>query len=121
MSARRRGHEFSDEVLDVLVTRLRVIAEPNRIRIMQMLNVGEASVQGLTAQLPTTHQNVSIHLGKLYQAGLVSRRREGSRMLYALADWTALWLLEQLAQGAAEQLEAQRELFEGQKTPGEIS
>lgn len=117
MSSRRRGHAFSDEVIDVLVTRLRVIAEPNRIRIMQMLNAGEASVQELTARLPTTHQNVSIHLGKLYQAGLVSRRREGSNMLYALADWTALWLLEQLAQDAAAHLEARRELLGGEHIP----
>ena len=39
---------------------------------------GEASVLELTAQIGTTEQNVSKHLGVLHRAGIVSRRKQGN-------------------------------------------
>ncbi len=71
------------------------------MRILALLERGEASVQELTDGLPTTHQNVSKHLAALHQAGIVSRRREGSWVRYSLADYTALRLVEQAAAGVA--------------------
>jgi DNA-binding transcriptional ArsR family regulator len=73
------------------------VAEPNRIRILQMLERNEATVQELTDDLATTHQNVSKHLGILYQSGIVSRRKDGTKVWYALADFTACQLVEQAA------------------------
>lgn len=61
------NRRLSDEAIDLIAARLRVIAEPNRIRILGLLNEGEATVQELTDRLMTTHQNVSKHLGVLYQ------------------------------------------------------
>lgn len=71
--SRRAPQPLSDEPIELIAARLRVIAEPNRIRIIGLLNEGEATVQELTDRLITTHQNVSTHLGVLYQAGMVSR------------------------------------------------
>lgn len=50
------------------------------------LNEGDATVQEITDRLMTTHQNVSKHLGVLYQAGMVSRRKQGTCVRYA---WSA--------------------------------
>ena len=36
-----------------------------RIRLLELLNEGEATVQQLTDRLPTTHPNVSKHLSLL--------------------------------------------------------
>jgi DNA-binding transcriptional ArsR family regulator len=80
---------------------MRVFSEPTRIRLMEFLNDGEATVQELTDRLATTHQNVSKHLGILYQAGVVSRRKDGPCVRYALADWTGWWLVEQIASSVA--------------------
>ena len=67
------------------------------MRILTRLERGEATVQELTDELPSTHQNVSKHLAVLLGVGIVSRRREGSWVRYALADYTALRLVEQAA------------------------
>src|SRR4051794_25993761 len=94
---RHRGalpRPLPDEVVEMIAARLRVIAEPTRIRIMGLLNEGEATVQELTDRLATTHQNVSKHLGVLYQSGMVSRRKEGNCVRYTLVDWTGWWLVE---------------------------
>lgn len=110
-SRRPSTRPLSDEAIELIAARLRVIGEPNRIRIMSLLNEGDATVQELTDRLMTTHQNVSKHLGVLYQAGLVSRRKEGISVRYALVDWTGWWLVEQMATSVADRLDALQDLF----------
>jgi DNA-binding transcriptional ArsR family regulator len=50
-------------------------------------------------------QNVSRHLGILYRAGIVARRREGTRVHYSLADYSACRLLEQALSSLSGQIE----------------
>jgi hypothetical protein len=59
----------------------------------------------------TTHQNVSKHLAVLHQAGMVSRRKQGPSVRYALVDWTGWWLVEQMGASVPAQLDELRELF----------
>lgn len=96
---------LGDRLLDMAAHRLRVIAEPSRIGILMLLEQREASVQELadTRQMP--HQNASKHLNVLYSAGIVSRRREGSRMVYMLADYTACILIRQVIASLAGHVE----------------
>jgi DNA-binding transcriptional ArsR family regulator len=111
-AARRpRAGQLSDEAIELIAERLRVIAEPNRIRILGLLNEGDATVQELTDRLMTTHQNVSKHLGVLYQAGMVSRRKDRISVRYALVDWTGWWLVEQMASSVADRLDELQGLF----------
>lgn len=86
---------LSDPFLNLLAARLQAIAEPTRMRLLTALEQREASVGELTDLLATTHQNVSKHLNVLYRAGIVSRSRCGSRVCYALVDYSACRLLEQ--------------------------
>ncbi|HEY0391456.1 MAG TPA: metalloregulator ArsR/SmtB family transcription factor [Solirubrobacterales bacterium] len=77
---------------------LRVLADPSRIRLIEVLNNrGRATVSALAACLSVTQQNVSWQLRVLHQAGIVSRRREGVWVHYELTDFTGWWLIEQLA------------------------
>jgi DNA-binding transcriptional ArsR family regulator len=87
-------------MLDLVVRRLQAICDPTRIQLICALERTDASVQELTDQFPTTHQNVSKHLGVLYQAGIVARRREGNRVRYSLSDYSASRLIEQARQSA---------------------
>ncbi|MDP2710343.1 MAG: metalloregulator ArsR/SmtB family transcription factor [Solirubrobacteraceae bacterium] len=107
----RTGAPLSEEAIDVIATRLRVVAEPTRIRLLELLNAGEATVQELCDQLPTTHQNVSRHLATLHQAGMVSRRKEANTVRYALVDWTGWWLVEQMASSISARAEELGDLF----------
>lgn len=77
--------------------RLRVIAEPTRIALLETLNSGEAGVQELADQVGLSHQIVSHHLKALWQAGVLARRRVGTTTLYTVSDWSAWWVIEQIA------------------------
>lgn len=90
---------LSDEAIGAVADWLRVIAEPMRIRLIEILKDGSSSVQGLAAQLRTSRPNVSKHLAVLHQAGLVEGRKSGNHTLYELVDWSGCWLIEQVATG----------------------
>jgi ArsR family transcriptional regulator, arsenate/arsenite/antimonite-responsive transcriptional repressor len=87
---------LSPEAIESVASWLRVIADPTRIRLMQILKAGSSSsVQGLACQLGTSRPNISKHLGVLRQAGIVRRRKVGSHALYELVDWSGWWMVEQ--------------------------
>jgi ArsR family transcriptional regulator, lead/cadmium/zinc/bismuth-responsive transcriptional repressor len=99
----RAGPAFSEEMIETLATTLRVLADPTRIRLLEVLNSrGQATVSALSDCLPLTQQGVSHQLGILRRAGIVRRRREGVWVNYELCDWTGWWLVEQLAGGLAD-------------------
>jgi DNA-binding transcriptional ArsR family regulator len=111
----RRGARLSDQAVELVAFRLRLFADPTRIRLLELLDEGEASVQELSDQLGTTYQNVSRHLNVLYQAGVLSRRKVGSSVRYALADWTGWWLVEQVSGTLIDRLDGLRAAFDTER------
>ena len=68
-----------------LVKILRVVADPNRLRILLLLRGDELSVAELQEILTMGQSTISTHLAQLKQAGLVEDRRTGKSNLYSLA------------------------------------
>ena len=67
-----------------IVKILRVVADPNRLRILLLLNGEELSVAELQEILVMGQSTISTHLSQLKQAGLVEDRRTGKSSLYRL-------------------------------------
>jgi SAM-dependent methyltransferase/biotin operon repressor len=67
-----------------IVKILRVIADPNRLRILLLLKAEELSVAELQEILVMGQSTISTHLSQLKQAGLVEDRRTGKNNLYSL-------------------------------------
>lgn len=85
----------SGDLLELVARRFQILGEPMRMRIVALLADREIGVQQLTDELDTSGPNASKHLALLHQAGIVARRKEGNRMLYRLADYTARNLIGQ--------------------------
>jgi ArsR family transcriptional regulator len=68
-----------------IVKILRVVADPNRLRILLLLRSEELSVAELQEILTMGQSTISTHLSQLKQAGLVEDRRTGKSSLYRLA------------------------------------
>ncbi len=65
----------------------RAMAHPARIRILEVLaEKGEQSVQALQNRLSVDQPVVSQQLAKLRAHSVVSSRKEGTTVIYALAD-----------------------------------
>ena len=106
-------HPLPEPIVELVAQRFRVIGEPMRIRILDRLRDGDATVAELTESLGTSQQNVSKHLGVLHQAGILSRRKDGTSTLYAIADESVLALCEQVCGGLQRQFSDLAELVGG--------
>lgn len=87
-------HPLSNALVELVAERFRALGDPTRIRLLDRLRDGEATVGDLTAGIGTTEQNVSKHLGVLHRVGLVGRRRAGSFSYYSVADEQVFALCE---------------------------
>lgn len=71
--------------LDTIVDLLKTIAEPSRLRILNLLSEGDLSVSELTSILGQSQPRVSRHLKLLLDARLIRRQQEGSWALFRLS------------------------------------
>jgi DNA-binding transcriptional ArsR family regulator len=88
-----------DALVELVAQRFRVIGEPMRIRLLERLRDEPRSVGELVEATGASQQNVSKHLGVLHQAGIVSRAKDGNRVLYAIADPSVFSLCETVCGG----------------------
>jgi len=63
----------------------KALGHPTRLEIVESLARREHCVCELVAMLPGSQATTSRHLEVLLEAGMVERRRDGVRMIYALA------------------------------------
>jgi ArsR family transcriptional regulator len=70
------------------------LADETRLRVVEQLRAGEQCVCDLTDALETGQSRLSFHLKTLKDAGVVTDRREGRWVYYALNPET-LTLLEE--------------------------
>jgi DNA-binding transcriptional ArsR family regulator len=78
-----------------------VLADPTRIKLLDRVRAGEATVQQLTATVGSTEQNVSKHLGVLRREGIVRRDKRGNYAYYSIADEGAFALCEHVCAALA--------------------
>ncbi len=75
-----------DPLVELIAQRFRLLGEPNRIRLLDALREGPATVAALQEATGASQQNVSKHLTMLVDAGLVRRVKEGTRAFFSIAD-----------------------------------
>jgi DNA-binding transcriptional ArsR family regulator len=98
-------HPLPEPLVDLVAERFRVLGEPMRIKLLDRLREGEATVGELQEALGASQQNISKHLGILRAAGMVARRKEGNLARYSISDPGVFELCEQVCGGVRRQLE----------------
>ena len=106
-------HPLPDDLAELIARRFRMLAEPTRIKLLDRLREGEASVNELSEGLGASQQNVSKHLTMLAEAGMLARRKDRNHVYYRIADEGVFALCEQVCGSAQEQLRALNALVEG--------
>jgi DNA-binding transcriptional ArsR family regulator len=106
-------HPLPDDLVELIARRFRAIGEPMRIRLLDQLREGEATVGELSEALAASQQNVSKHLAVLADAGILGRRKEGNRVYYRIVDEGVFALCEAVCGSIQEQLRTLSELVAG--------
>ncbi|NTV44939.1 MAG: winged helix-turn-helix transcriptional regulator [Chlorobiales bacterium] len=83
---RKLGTGMPDEMLNSIANRFKVLSEPMRLKILRTICNEEKTVQEIVDEAKASQANVSKHLALMFENGLVSRRKEGLKCYYRLAD-----------------------------------
>ena len=73
---------------------IRVLGHPERIKIAEVLEAGDATVTQIQDQVELPQATVSQHLARLRAHGIVSATREGQNVVYSLIEPKVLHVLE---------------------------
>jgi len=103
-------HPLPDDLAELIARRFRAIGEPMRIRLLDRLRDGEATVGDLSEALSASQQNISKHLAVLADVGILGRRKEGNHVYYRVVDEGVFALCEEVCGSVQEQLRSLNEL-----------
>ncbi|MDX6533376.1 MAG: hypothetical protein QOF68_1120 [Gaiellales bacterium] len=79
-------HPLPTEVAQSVAERFRLLGDPTRLRLVDLLRDGERTVGALSGDLGCTQANTSKQLAMLAEGGVLLRRRDGLRCYYSIAD-----------------------------------
>jgi rhodanese-related sulfurtransferase len=99
MTTTSRRHA-KDALFEGLAQTARALSSGRRAEIVEVLAQGERTVDQVAVEIGQSLANTSHHLRALARAGLVTSRREGTHIHYAIADDDVLdawWALRRLA------------------------
>jgi ArsR family transcriptional regulator len=106
-------HPLPADLAELIARRFQALSDPLRVRIVDLLRDGELSVGAIAEQLEAGQQNVSKHLNLLTDAGILHRRKDGTRVFYAIGDDGVFELCEQVCGSLQAQLSSLAALMGG--------
>jgi len=80
-------HDFQAEIL-------KAIAQETRLSILELLRDGERCVCEIFPAISQEQSNVSRHLNMMQKAGILTRRKEGLRIFYAVKHPEVLAIID---------------------------
>jgi len=94
MSKEKFSRAVAGEELEQIAARFKMLGEPMRLRILQAVCKGPRSVNGIVAATGSTQANVSKHLALLAAGGILTRKKNGQCVYYAMKNQLAVKLCE---------------------------
>ncbi|MHB1487439.1 MAG: metalloregulator ArsR/SmtB family transcription factor [Acidimicrobiales bacterium] len=116
-------HGAKAALFDALAEMAAALAAGRRTEIVDLLAQGERSVEEVAAEIGQSMANASHHLRTLARAGLVSSRRDGTRIYYRLANEQVedLWAaLRRVAESVRADLDRLAETYLGDQNDLEV-
>ena len=80
------AHLPEDRVLEFKSKIFKIIGDPNRIKILEILRKGENCQCEIIPLISQSQPTVSRHLKLLEDAGIIQSKKEGTRVIYNVVD-----------------------------------
>ena len=103
----------SEAVFSRVASYFSVLSEPLRLKIINIVCRGERTVGEIAEMVESSQANVSKHLQILTHAGVISRRKEGTSVIYSMADKSVFDLCRTVCNQIASNLEGHAALHQG--------
>jgi DNA-binding transcriptional ArsR family regulator len=105
------GMKLTEEAIQIVAERFRILSEPIRLRILQALQGGELTVTELTREIDISQPNASKHLRILQDAGVLRRDQRGNSVYYEIADDSIFELCELVCGSLETRFREKAEIF----------
>ena len=115
------GHApLTDKAREKVAARFRCLGEPMRLRILERLFEGPATVGEIVTVVGGTQANVSKHLAVLKGADLLSSEKEkgSARVTYSIADPSLVQLCAIVCEGVARRAREEADALGARQSPG---
>jgi DNA-binding transcriptional ArsR family regulator len=110
---------MADELLALVASSFRLLADPTRLRLILALREGELGVSAIAETAKTSQANASKHLSALHGAGMIARRRDGGNVYYRANGRVPYLLIDAVCTSLdAQTSERQAMLSSAQQTSG---
>lgn len=86
MSSKKTNRELPEADLERVAVQFRLLGEPMRLKILQALCVKPLTVGEIVDVTGATQPNISKHLLLLASAGMITRKKDGQFVYYAMSN-----------------------------------
>ena len=86
MSTSTKNRTLTDTELDRVAQQFRVLGEPMRLKILQVICAKPLTVGDIVSATGASQSNVSKHLSLLASAGVITRQKDAQFVYYGLSD-----------------------------------
>jgi DNA-binding transcriptional ArsR family regulator len=82
--------QASEKVFETAAELFAVLSTPIRLRVLNALCDGEKTVNQMVTSIGCSQPNLSQHLNVLYKSGIVTKRKEGTQVIYRIQSERAM-------------------------------
>ena len=91
---------------------LKALGQPTRLKIIDFLRDGERCVCEIFPAIGEEQSNTSRHLNMLQQSGILSRRKDGLKIYYAIKHPEVLRIIDLARQVMAQEITGRHQLLQ---------
>ena len=98
-------------VLELKAELLKALAQPTRLRILELLRDGEKCICEIVPAIHGEQSNVSRHISLMQKSHLVTTRKDGVKVMVKVTDREIFNILDRVSRVLKVQFEVQEKLF----------
>ena len=98
-------------VLELKAELLKALAQPTRLRILELLRDGEKCICEIVPAINGEQSNVSRHISLMQKSHLVTTRKDGVKVMVKVTDPEIFNILDRVSRVLKVQFEEQERLF----------
>ena len=98
-------------VLELKAELLKALAQPTRLRILELLREGEKCICEIVPAINGEQSNVSRHISLMQKSHLVTTRKDGVKVMVKVTDREIFNILDRVGRVLRVQFEEQEKLF----------
>src|SRR4030042_3112215 len=102
---------MEERVLELKADILKALAQPTRLKILELLRNGERCICEIVPALNGEQSNISRHVSLMQKSNLVTTRKDGVRVMVKVKDQKIFDVLDRVSQILKSQIKEREKLF----------